>query len=205
MFPSHATDETITKFSATIDLAEEGFDSTLATVVGTDSIAAVAAHVHGVQADAVGQVSNKRRARRNAMKSKHQKARLQKWQEIGGVVSQTEEGAKDWGDRMNSKFVHDLNPLCPDSESEAMNPITSASDDALVQEGVSHSMSTGDETARTDTAAASEIIGVETEAVLQGGEAILSTNTIVSAAPVDSALFRSIRAIHGSCDSCGYP
>ena len=89
----------------------EGFDSTLATVVGTDSIAAVAAHVHGVQADAVGQISNKRRARRNAMKSKHQKARLQKWQEIGGVVSQTEEGAKDWGDRTNSKFVHDLNTL----------------------------------------------------------------------------------------------
>ncbi len=60
VFLSQATDETITKFSATIDLAEEGFDSTLATVVGTDSIAAGAAHVHGVQADAVGQVSNKK-------------------------------------------------------------------------------------------------------------------------------------------------
>jgi len=52
------------------------------------------------------------------MKSKHQKARLHKRQEIGDVVSQTEEGAKDWGDMMNFKFVHDLNPLCPDSESE---------------------------------------------------------------------------------------
>jgi hypothetical protein len=88
-----------------------GFDSTLATVVGTDSIADVAAHVHGVQADAVGQVSNKRKARQNATKSKHQKERLRKRQEIGDVVSQTEEGAKDWGDRTNSKFVHDLNTL----------------------------------------------------------------------------------------------
>ena len=48
-------------------------------------------------------------------------------------------------------------------------------------------MSTGDETARTDTAAASEIISVETEAILQGGKAILSTNPIMSAVPVDSA------------------
>ena len=68
------------------------------------------------------------------------------------MVSQTEEGITDWGDRMNSKFVL-LNPLCPDSESEAMNPITSANDDALVQEGASHSASTGDGTERTDTAA----------------------------------------------------
>ena len=50
---------------------------------------------------------------------------------IGDVVSQTEEEAKDWGDRTNSKFVHDLNPSCPDSESEAMNLITSVNDDAL--------------------------------------------------------------------------
>jgi hypothetical protein len=49
----------------------EGFDSTLATVVGTVSITAGAARVHGVQADTVGQVSNKRKARRNAMKSKN--------------------------------------------------------------------------------------------------------------------------------------
>ena len=65
-----------------------------------------------------------------------------------------------------------------------MNPITSTSDDALVQEGASHSVSTGDETERTDTAAASEIIGVETEADLTS-VAILSTNTMVPTAPVD--------------------
>ena len=65
-----------------------------------------------------------------------------------------------------------------------MNPITSASDDALVQEGASHSVSTGDKTERTDTAAASEIIGVETEADLNS-VAILSTNIMVSTAPVD--------------------
>ena len=67
-----------------------------------------------------------------------------------------------------------------------MNPITSASDDALVQEGASHSVSTGDKTERTDTAAASEIIGVETEADLNS-VAILSTNPMVSAALVDYA------------------
>jgi hypothetical protein len=162
----------------------EGFDSTLATVVGTDSIAAVAAHVHGGQADAVGQVSNKRKARQNAMRYKQRIARRCKLQEIGDGVLQTEEGAKDQGDRTSSKFVHDLNPLCPDSESEAMNPITSASDDVLVQEGASHPVSTGDETERIDTAAASEIIGVETEADLNS-VAILSTNTMVSTAPVE--------------------
>ena len=34
------------------------------------------------------------------------------------MVTQSEDGAKDRGDRTNSKFVYNLNPLLLDSESE---------------------------------------------------------------------------------------
>ena len=59
-----------------------------------------------------GPASNKRKARRDALKRKQRKARrLEKLRMTGDVVTQEGEGAKDRGDRMNL-FVHDLTPLC---------------------------------------------------------------------------------------------
>ena len=45
--------------------------------------------------------------------------KLVKWQIM---ITQMEEGSKNRGDRVNSKFVYDLNPLCPNSESVIMKP-----------------------------------------------------------------------------------
>ena len=47
---------------------------------------------------------------------------LIKPEKTGRVITLTEEEAKNRGDRTNSKFAYDLNPLCPNSESEITKP-----------------------------------------------------------------------------------
>ena len=69
------------------------------------------------------------------MKSKQQKARLHKLEETGGVVTQTEEESKNRGARTNSKFVYDLNTLCPNSENVIMKPRVKTVHDGPTQEG----------------------------------------------------------------------
>ena len=71
------------------------------------------------------------------MKSKEQKARLLKLEGTGtgGVVTQTEEESKNRGNRTNSKFVYDLNPLCPNSESEITKPGVVTAQEGSTQEG----------------------------------------------------------------------
>ena len=59
------------------------------------------------------------------------KPKLVKWQIM---ITQMEEGSKNRGDRPNSKFVYDLNPLCPNSESVIMKPGVFTACDGPTQE-----------------------------------------------------------------------
>ena len=60
------------------------------------------------------------------------------------MVAQTEEESKNRGDRTNSKFVYNLNPLCPNSESEIAKPGAATAHDSPTQEGANVDTPTGD-------------------------------------------------------------
>ena len=71
-------------------------------------------------------------------------SRRNKLEETGGVVTLTEEEAKNRGARTNQKFVYDLNTLCPNSESEIAKPGVTTAHDSPTQEGANVDTPTGD-------------------------------------------------------------
>ena len=75
------------------------------------------------------------------------------------MVTQTAEEAKNRGARTNSKFVHDLKPLCPNSESEIAKPGVTTAHDSPTQEGANVDTPTGD--GAVLTAAATHADGIQ--------------------------------------------
>jgi hypothetical protein len=104
-------------------------------------------------------VSSKRKARQNAMRRKQRKSIPHKLEETGGVVTLTEEEAKDRGARTNQKFVYDLNTLCQNSESEIAKPGVTTAHDSPTQEGANVDTPTGD--GAVLTAAATHADGIQ--------------------------------------------